>query len=493
MVKGTINVMELGARGDGSGNDGGIVQEAIDRCSGEGGGTVYLPPGKYLSGPVTLRTGVSLRLEGGAVLMASRDPTDYPHRPVFMSAEGEERITICGRGTIDGQVREDLGRRPGHEGERRPAFRTRLVRFDECQDVTVRGVTLRYSDAWTLHLWRCQNVVVDGITVLNNYFRTNTDGINPDSCRDVHISNCHLVCGDDCICIKTHNGHPCENVVVSNCTLESIATAIKIGTESSGDFRNILISNCVVRNSTVGLGIYVKDGGTVAGVTCTNMAVETLTDSRSVNKPRLGNATFPVFIDIEKRTSSSPAGAVRDVILRGITINSDNGILVQGMGESKIENLTLGDISFRVTGVFSYEDRRKHAGGRGNPEDDRIEVYARRPSYVTLANVDGLVVDNLRVYLPEKVFEENQRSALHLEKVQNSMLSGIFRRPLAGRDRYPALKLVNCRNLILTDKNDGGNFVSVEGRESSDIRLFLTVEGIDVDPGVPGGAVNWNP
>jgi len=493
LFKGTINVVDLGARGDGSGNDGGIVQEAIDRCSGEGGGTVYLPPGSYLSGPVILRTGVSLRLEGGAVLMASRNPADYSDRGVFISAKGEERITICGRGIIDGQTREDLGRRPGHEGERRPSFRTRLLKFDECQDVTVQGVTLRYSDAWTLHLWRCQNVVVDGVTVLNNYFRTNTDGINPDSCRDVHISNCHMVCGDDCICIKTHSGYPCENVVVNNCTLESIATAIKIGTESSGDFRNILISNCVVRNSTVGLGIYVKDGGTVEGVACTNMAVETLTDSGSVNKPRLGNATFPIFIDIERRTGSSPAGAVRDVILRGININSDNGVLVQGMGESKIENLTLGDISFRVTGVFSYEERRKHAGGRGNPEDDRIEVYARRPSYVTLANVDGLIVDNLRVYIPDQVFEENQRSALHLEKVQNSMLSGIFREPPGEGDRYPALKLVNCRNLILTDRNDGENFAGVGGPESYGIRLPLSLGGIDLDPDVPGGAVNRNP
>ncbi|MBU7004630.1 MAG: glycoside hydrolase family 28 protein, partial [Theionarchaea archaeon] len=197
------NAMDLGAEGNGLSNDTTAVQSAIDGCYDAGGGTVYFPPGRYLSGSIVLKSRVSLNLEGGAVLLASRDPSDYADRRILISAEGAENVTICGRGTIDGQADEDLGRRPGHEGEERPKFRTSLVRFDDCTDVSVRDVTMKSSDAWTLHFRGCCNVLVDGITILNNYFRTNTDGINPVSCRNVHISNCYLVCGDDCVCIKS--------------------------------------------------------------------------------------------------------------------------------------------------------------------------------------------------------------------------------------------------------------------------------------------------
>ena len=79
----------------------------------------------------------------------------------------------------------------------------------------MRDFRILYSDAWTVHLYRCDNVLIDGITIRNNYFRTNSDGIDPVSSKNVRISNCHIMAGDDCIVLKTREGHPCENVVVS--------------------------------------------------------------------------------------------------------------------------------------------------------------------------------------------------------------------------------------------------------------------------------------
>lgn len=426
------------------------MQNAIDGCHGSGGGTVYFPPGRYLSGTITLRGDVSLHLDAGAILLASRDPSDYPERAVLVNAEGAERVSIQGHGMIDGQTTGDLGRRPRREGEPRPSFRTRLVLLEECRNVRIRDVTMRNSDSWTLHLRRCEDAIVDGVTILNNFYRTNTDGINPDSCRNVRIANCNIVAGDDCICLKARDGHPCEDIVVTNCNTESVATAMKLGTESSADFRNVLITNCTVRNSTVGLGIYVKDGGTVERVVFSNISIETLADPSDVNAPRLSNAIYPVFFDVERRTDSSPMGRIRDVILRDIHIHSDNGMLVQGMPESPIEDLTLENITFRVTRSVDYSDRVKHAGGRANPNDDRISLYARKPSYVTLANVKGFSVSNLRVMIEDEVFRTYGRSALAIHDSSEGVLRDISRWPDGrgdGRRAEPALRVEGGREI----------------------------------------------
>jgi hypothetical protein len=251
--------------------------------------------------------------------------------------------------------------------------------------------------------------------------------------------------------------------------MESIATAIKIGTESNGDFRHILINNCVVRNSTVGLGIYVKDGGTVEGVTCTNLSIETLVDLKSVNAPRLGNAIYPIFIDVEKRTESSPIGKVRDVIMRDILIYSDNGILIQGMEHSPVENLILSNILFRVTGGFSYGERVKHAGGRGNPDDDRITVYARKPSYATLANIEGLVVNNLRIHISPDIHQKLPRSTLYLKNAKDCMLSVLRRYP--GKGDSPIIDLHDCQHAMLSEIFPGATSIGVNGEKTRDIRV----------------------
>ncbi len=444
------NVRDYGVKGDGKSKVTAVVQKVIDECHESGGGTVHFPPGRYLSGTITLRTDVSVSLDAGALLLGSRDPLDYPERPVLISAEGAERVSLHGHGIIDGQTTGDLGRKPGREGERRPSFRTRLILLEDCRHVSIRDVTMRNSDSWTLHLRRCEDALVDGITILNNYYRTNTDGINPDSCRNVRVSNCNILAGDDCICLKAHGGHPCENILVTNCNTESVATAIKLGTESAADFRNVLITNCTVRNSTVGLGIYVKDGGTVERVVFSNISIETLADPSDVNAPRLSNAIYPIFFDVEKRTDSSPAGKIRDVIMRDIHIQSDNGMLIQGMTDSPIEDLTLENITFRVSKGFDYSDRVKHAGGRGNPQDDRISLYARKPSYAILANVRGFSVSNLRVMIDEEVFRQYGRSALAVYDCSDGVLRDIHRWPESVADASlaePAVRVVGCRGI----------------------------------------------
>jgi hypothetical protein len=433
-----FNVREFGAKGDKRSNDRLAIQSAIDACVKAGGGTVYLPSGDYLSGAIRLYSNVTLKLGAGATLWASRSPQHYESQRSahLILAKDAEHISIIGPGRIHGQATEDLGWRG--EGER-PSFRTGIMLLESCKNVIIRDLTILYSDAWTIHLKRCDTVFIDGVTIINNYYRVNSDGIDPNSCRNVHISNCHIVAGDDCIVLKTTEPHPCENVVVTNCTLESIATALKLGTESHGDFRNVHISNCVIRNSSVGIGFYMKDGGIMEGITFSNISIE-IRESPSAQ-------VYPIFMDIERRHPDSKIGGIRDVIFRDILIHSGSGILIQGMPQSPIENLTLQNVTLRVNRAEDYSNRRKAIGGRRTTSDERDTLYARQPSYVTLAHINGLTLENLHVMIAEDVFERCERSALICNSVENGAIRNVYRRPVSG-EKAPVISLLNCHDML---------------------------------------------
>ena len=439
-----------GAQGDKKGNDGPAIQAAIDACFSAGGGTVYVPAGDYLCGGLRLRSHVSLHLEAGATLWVSPKEEDYKQGNRFLYAEDENNITIEGRGTIYGTGQADLMRKKTDKTEKRPSFRVGILRFIRCQNVSIKDITVRYSDSWTFDLKFCEKVFITGVSILNNYYRVNADGIDPVSCKNVHISNCYIIAGDDCIVFKTRQGSPCEDIVVTNCTFETVATAIKIGTESPSDFRNIHVSNCVIRNSTVGIGMYIKDGATAERISFTNCTIETIREPGLV-KSSTQNSIYPIFIDIEKRQKQSRIGKIRDLTFTDINIVTDNGILVQGMGKSKIENLTMRNITMRINKGFDYSERKKHVGGRtSETQDRRRTIYAQMPSYVTLANIKGLTVDGLRVFIPEAIFADYKRSALSLHEVEEVIVSDVFRAPAGTDSRMPVVMLENCQDTFLT-------------------------------------------
>lgn len=438
---GVFDVREFGLQADRKQTQTAAFQAAIDACHRSGGGTVYVPPGQYVAAGILLKSRVSLYLENGASILASQRREDYAGARFLVGARKAERIAVLGNGILHGQATGDLRRRPGPV-DPMPEFRPMIIRIEDSTDVSLRDFSILYSDSWACHLNRCRRVHVDGVTIFNNFYRTNSDGIDPDSCQDVHIANCHITAGDDCICLKTNSGVPCTDVTVTNCTLETIATAIKLGTASDADFRNIAISNCTIRNSTVGVGFFVKDGGTIEGVTVSNLAIETLREPDKAVE-WLRNMIYPVFVDIEKRTPESRVGVVRDLLFNGLSIRSDNGILLQGMPESLIENVTLRDVQFRVSRGFDYSGRRKHLGGVSNRNDERRSIFAQQPSYCTLANIRDVVVDNLRVDIAPAVLQAQPRTAFAAVNASGLILRSIHRNAAEGAG--PVIELKNCR------------------------------------------------
>jgi hypothetical protein len=434
-----FNVRDFGARGDKRSLDQAAIQAAVDACTKAGGGTVRLPPGNYLSGTIRLASGVTLHLARGATLWASTDPAHYEGRSSghLLVADGAERVAVLGEGTINGQGTADYGSRWG--APEKPAFRTGVLLFTGCRGVAIRGVTVLYSDAWTLHMKRCEDVVVDRVTIRNNPHRLNSDGIDPNMCKNVRISNCDITAGDDCIVLKATEAHPCENVTVTGCRLESTAAALKLGTESVGDFRDIRFADCTVRGAPVGVGFYLKDGATMERVTVANLKMEVCDPSN--------HAVAPLFMDIEKRSADSKVGRIRDVTFENIDIHTGSGILIQGMPESLIENVTLRNIRLRVDRPDDYARRAKPVGGRRTTHDERDTCFARLASYVTVAHARNLVCENVSVVISPEAYRQFPRSAFMGRDIDGAEFRGVRRQPPGEPGGQPVLQLQDCRNV----------------------------------------------
>src|SRR5699024_4230283 len=211
------------------------LQSEIDAAAARGGGRVRIAAGVHRTGALRLRSGIELHLEAGALLQFVPDPALYPvvearwegaTGPVYspcLYARGESDVAITGLGTIDGggwQWWDTFRTRRGELAYPRPT----LIGLHECERVTLSDLKLRSSAAWTVHPALCQDVTISNIRISNPADSPNTDGIDPESCRNVRISNCHIDVGDDCIAIKagteqTQDRVPCENVVITNCTM----------------------------------------------------------------------------------------------------------------------------------------------------------------------------------------------------------------------------------------------------------------------------------
>ncbi len=230
VTNGVYNVCDYGAKGDGETLDTAAIQHAIDDCAASGGGTVYLQGGAFLSGTLVLKSNVTMHIEAGATLLGSRDMRQYPditpripylYTPRFTKymiyAENAENISLAGRGTIDGQG--EFYTNPNGD-----KLRPYILRFAECRNVRVSGITFLNSARWLSHYLACEDVVIDGIKI-HSRVRANRDGIDIDSCRWVRISNCHIYTGDDAIVLKATAHRKCEHVTITNCIISSEASA----------------------------------------------------------------------------------------------------------------------------------------------------------------------------------------------------------------------------------------------------------------------------
>lgn len=284
------DITQYGAIGDGKTVNTKMIAAAIQACEEAGGGTVYVPAGRFLTGAIILKSNMNLCLEAGSTLLFSTDVNEYPvvhsrwegvKRDVYASciyAENGENISVTGYGTLDGNGAFwwDLFRRKEH---RYP--RPKLVSFDSCRHILISGVKMIQSPSWTVNPICCEDVTIHNLTIVNPSDSPNTDGIDPESCRNVRISDCHIDVGDDCIAIKagtedTAKRVPCENITITNCTMIHGHGGVVLGSEMSGDIRNVTVSNCVFEGTDRGIRLKSRRGrgGVIEDIRVSNIVMK---------------------------------------------------------------------------------------------------------------------------------------------------------------------------------------------------------------------------
>lgn len=376
------NVLAYGAKGDGRTDDAPSLQHAIDACSEHGGGRVWLPAGKtFLSGPLQLKSNVELYLDANAVLLANPDESIY-HLSAFGSNEGEgmlwlwakeaRNIRLAGMGIIDGNGVRFMGRELSDSYELKPVTtfdpRPHVLTLIGVTGVQIHDLTIREGAYWTVHLVGCDDVVIDGINLLNNLKIRNGDGIDIDHSRNVRISNCHITSGDDCICLKNRREYaqygPCHDIVVTNCTMTSRSCAIKIGSENMDSIYNVTFDNCVITRSNRGLGIQNRDEGTVTDVVFSNIIMDLQLWSdvwwgkaepiyvtsypRADGNNKDANWRFP------KGETHGRCGEVSRIYFNNIVATSENGCFVGGDVIGKVNHVYFNNVKLRHRRVTNY-------------------------------------------------------------------------------------------------------------------------------------------
>jgi len=387
-----LNILDYGARNDASAPATEAIRSAIQAARAAGGGTVFIPAGRYISGPIELISNLTLHIDAGATVRfpAARLPFTQGRQqgiealtPVpLIGGRNLENVAITGRGVLVSDNAEWMklmprrraaGGDPGSANgpnwarllelleiktpapedaylaaaaELRPSF----VRTMDSKNVLIEGVRFTGSPMWTIHLLYSDNVVVRDV-IVEAYPGVHADGIAVDSSRNVRISNCYIDAGDDGIVIKAGKdadglrvNRASENISITNCTVRHAHGAVTIGSETSGWVRNLVATGLTCAGTQMGVRLKSRRGrgGGVENVRFDNWVMDDVGQAINVTNyylmegevrrdaPELVSNRTPVFRDI----------AVSNMTIRRARV----AINVEGLPEMPISGLRISNV-----------------------------------------------------------------------------------------------------------------------------------------------------
>ena len=439
-----FDVREFGARGDGKTMDTKAIQAAVDACGRVGGGRVVVPAGKYLSGPIMLKSNMEFEVMAGGTLVGSANFEDYStmqgrweglERTIFASlltGEGLENTSITGRGVLDGQgglwwdahrktmeMRRAMGlverepENPAGAPLRWP--RPRMIYLSKCKNVLVRGLTIINSPSWNIHPVLCENVRIDGVSIINPSDSPNTDGIDPDSCKNVRISNCYITTGDDCIIIKSGYKHipgkpyaPSENIVVTNCIFGAGHCGAGVGSETAGGVRNVAVSNCICDGTNSGLRFKTarSRGAVVEDIRATNIVMRGIRDAAVFVGMFYDNGDKTHALPINEFTPTFRNFHFSDIVVHG----AKSAISVEGLLENPVQSLSVRNMTASSTTGVAV------SGARG-ASFENLQIYPEVGSPLNFKDAEDLELTRVRTNkvggdLPVIVLERVKNAAI---------------------------------------------------------------------------------
>jgi hypothetical protein len=487
------NIVDLGAKGDGRTLATKALQDAIDACHKDQGGTVLVPAGVFVIGTVELKSNVTLRIAAQGKLLGSADGKQYhaadgiPLRGDatlgdgnvgLIFAVGAENVTVEGPGTIDGQgaqFRSPARGVPPPSG-RGGAGRPYHLLFHRCRNLRVRDLNLVASAFHSVRVIQSSFVWMEGLRIYNRV-NGNNDGFHFISSEHVHVANCDVQAQDDACALFGS----CRNVTIANSTFSTRWAVFRFG---GGNPENITISNCVIYE-TYGCPIKMQFGA--------ESRVQNLMFSGLV----MNDVTGPISINLSDRARRNAAAGTEPAqkgYLRKIGFHNIRASVVsQGRqfadiafqqnyrpGETR-QCIVLNGIGSAFLEDIVFDDVRITYGGGGTAEEARREVpqvageyfeIGTPPAYGLFArNVRGLALNNIRF----EVAEPDLRPAVVLDHVADAALSGLSAQ--GNREAASVLRFVETSDVLVTAP-----------RVLTPARLFLAVEGAaSRDIAVDGG------
>ena len=470
---------DFGALADGRTLDTAAIQAAIEAAASSLG-RVNLTGAVFLSGSLTLRSGITFHIASDATLVGSSDPAHYRtgRWPALLLADSATDLHLSGKGTINGQGRELAGNiekllRAGKLADppdlKRPSERHRpqLIEFTRCRRSSVRDLTLRDAASWVQTYRNCEDLVLEGLTVRSTAY-WNNDGIDLYDCRRVVVRHCDIDCSDDAICLKSATpGKFCEDILVESCRLRASASAFKMGTSSHGGFRRITVRDLRIRDTyRSAVTLQSVDGGHIEDIDISDIVAE-----------NTGNA---FFIRIGQRVDGRSAGTIRNIRIRDLTITvpasaPDTGYphagpplrrphnvipaSIVGLPLHPVENVTLENIRISMPGgadpaVAHIPLEKLHRLPDLPERYPEFSMFGELPAWALfLRHTRGIVFRQTCFGLKSPDF----RPALVLDRSVDTELDGISLdltsgRPLIAAHASPGIRILNPSHPL--DKDD---------------------------------------
>lgn len=404
----TFDIKDYGAVEGGSQAATLAFKEAVNACHEAGGGRVIVPEGKWLSGPIHLKSNVNLHVEKGAEILFSEEFDDY--LPVVLIQRGGffcynysppiyayqvENIALTGEGTLNGQGKTWWPwkqKQPGMVrlfemgksgvpitdrvfGTESDGVRPPFIQFIESKNILIEGVTIKDGPSWNLHPVFCENLIIRGITIQSR--GPNNDGIDIDGCKNVLIENAVLDVGDDAICLKSGRdeeaweiGRPTENVIVRNCEVKSGHGGFVIGSEMSAGISNVLVYDCHFTGTARGIRMKSRlgRGGVVENIHIHDITMDSIKNEAIIMSLRYDGEPIERDMDYQQLAGSHPP-TFRNIYMENISCTSAGKALVlEGLPGGEY----LRDISFKNIEIYSSDEGRIEDAHQINQQDVRI-------------------------------------------------------------------------------------------------------------------------